>query len=476
MKIESIYKKSFVYFLGNLSTKLITLILIPLYAFYVTVEEMGQFDYAQTMVNLALPFVYIAVWEAILKFVLPEKDQKRIEEYVSSSMIILSFSVLIMIIFLVFFMINKESNAYVISMIITTGIAQIWQYYARANGSNLLYVYSGIISSAVNIFLTWVLLIYLQLGINALFLSFILSQISIFFVIEFRLQVLKRFKIKRVKKSVIVEMIKYSTPLVINLSATWFYMGFGKYIIVQYLGNEANGAYAFAARLSMIVSMVGSVINMAVIENAIYSIDDREFSRKFSVMINNLFRIFFSAITLLLPLLLLFYWFIQQTDFYHSYKYIPWLLLYSVLITMSTNIAAAFQAVGKTKYIFTTTVTGAIVTVVLSYLLITSIGIYSVLIGQCVGVLVMMLSRYYLLNKFIILKIEWHTITKLLLLFVMLSYVCMNFKHVSIIIATTLTAILIILINRNLFRESLIKIKNIINKFRLQAGENDGPK
>uniref|UniRef100_UPI0024BED53B polysaccharide biosynthesis C-terminal domain-containing protein n=2 Tax=Bacillus paralicheniformis TaxID=1648923 RepID=UPI0024BED53B len=82
-------------------------------------------------------------------------------------------------------------------------------------------------------------------------------------------------------------------------------------------------------------------------------------------------------------------------------------MLYAVATTMSSNLDSVFQAIKKTKYQFTTTVMGALVTVALSYGLISIIGIYAVIIGQIMGGIVMMLMRYRMINKYIDFKMKW---------------------------------------------------------------------
>ena len=74
---------------------------------------------------------------------------------------------------------------------------------------------------------------------------------------------------------------------------------------------------------------------------------------------------------------------------------------------MATNLGVAFNVLNKTSIQFTTTILGAVITVAVSYSLITVIGIYGVLIGQCTGALSMMTARYLMINRFVSFKIHW---------------------------------------------------------------------
>ena len=75
MDKKRILKKTGLYFIGNLSTKLLSAILVPLYAFYVNAEDLGAFDYSQTLLNIVVPIAFLCVWEAVLKFVLAEEEK-----------------------------------------------------------------------------------------------------------------------------------------------------------------------------------------------------------------------------------------------------------------------------------------------------------------------------------------------------------------------------------------------------------------
>ena len=63
-------KKIGLYFIGNLASKILSAILIPIYAFYVSSSDLGIFDYSQTLMQIIVPIVYFSIWEAILKYVI----------------------------------------------------------------------------------------------------------------------------------------------------------------------------------------------------------------------------------------------------------------------------------------------------------------------------------------------------------------------------------------------------------------------
>ena len=77
MENKRIAKKSLLYFIGNFSTKMLSSLLVPIYAFYIATEELGTFDYSQTIMNILIPIVFVSIWEAVIRFILG-KDRKSV--------------------------------------------------------------------------------------------------------------------------------------------------------------------------------------------------------------------------------------------------------------------------------------------------------------------------------------------------------------------------------------------------------------
>lgn len=417
MENKRLLKKTGLYFIGNLSSKILSVILVPLYAFYINSGDLGNYDYSQTLLNIIVPIFFMNIWEAVLKFILAEKENKN-EKKIMCTVSIFAFTVSLILFLLIELYGKITSNDYILYialMFITHGITIIWQYYARARNQNKLYIKAAILGTIFNFILNIIMICILKMQIEALYISYIVSNLIIFAVIETSLKVLINIKKSNVDLGILKKMLKFSIPLVMNTISVWLISGFGRMYITNELGSELNGLYAFANKFSVVVTFLGSVLNMAMIEEAIIIGKENKLDNKFSNTIQLIFEKFLQALIVVLPLIYIFYNIIQSTEYYSSRVYVPILLLYALLMTMSTNIASIFQATNKTKYIFSTTLVGGILTVVISMIFVDKIGIYSVLIGQLLGAFTMMMSRYFLVKKITGMKIYWN---KIILLFV----------------------------------------------------------
>jgi len=411
MENKSIIKKSAMYFIGIFSSRVLSALLIPFYAFYVATDELGYFDYTQTLMNILIPVAFLAIWEAVLKYVIGEtEDHNKRIMITTLNTFIFGMVLVIMAAAYVLHILTKgsiDSLHFIVLMMVTHAVAQIWQYYARALSLNKLYVIAGVIGSICNFVMNLLLIAVLKLGLKGLFLSYILSQASIFFVIEFKIQSIRKYSFRYFRFSMLKRMVSFSAPLVLNLISIWLISGANRVIISNTLGVGQNGLYSFANRFAIIITMLGSIISMALIEEA-YTLNDlKEYAESFSRIIQNLFKVYFSLIVLAIPSIQLLYHFFQSTDFYQSANYVFLLLLNALFSTISTNFGSAFQVTNKTHYVFITTLIGAGVSIGGSLVLLHYFGIYGILAAQLAGSIAMMAARAAYAYKLTGLKVKW---------------------------------------------------------------------
>lgn len=453
MDTKRLVKKSGLYFVGNFSSKVLTALLLPLYAFYISTEDFGYFDYSQTLMNIIIPFVFVAIWESILKFVISEQDEKEKNKILGTSAI---FSVVVGVVVACFiFLYSSVTNSkisyinHITLMMLAHSFAQIWQYYARALGFNKIFVLSGISATIINFVGILLLVCYFNMGIVGLYIAYILGQLSIVVCIELKVKIVNEIRWYNFDINILKNMLVFSTPLVFNLVSSWMMSGFGRIVITNYLGATQNGLYTFANKFSQLVTVIGNVIIMAIIEEAIVAKKEPGFEKKFSEIMARLFYLFQILITLAIPVISIFYMFIGKTDYASSLNYIPLLLIYSVCMVMSSNIGSIFQTIDKTKYQFITTIIGAIVTIVFTLTTINSLGVYAVINGQLMGAISMMISRYILARKYIPIYIKWADILKLAGLFALISVIAVNANLIVNVILTIIIIAIILLDNKD---------------------------
>ena len=442
-----VIKKSAIYLIGNFSSKILMAIIIPIYAFYVESSDLGYFDYSQTIMSIVIPIAFFSVWEAILKFTIDDKYGKN--EIINSA-ILLSIGACVIIIagmVVVSLFVDIQYFGYIVLMFIMYGLIQIWQYAARGLDDSKIYVLSGIVGTLVNFGAVFLLVVWCRLGLKGLFISYILSQISSFITIEIKLQLLKSIRIQRDSFALLKKMVVFSSPLTMNTISAWLFAGFSRVIINNQLGSYENGLYAFANKFAIVISMFGSVITMAVIEEAIISKKENKNTSAEGKNTGDLYISLICLAAIAVPAIKVFYNFIAESEYYSSFAYVPFLLLYAALITLASNIGAQFQALEITKYQFISTIIGSAFTVVLSVIFIGKYGVTAVVVSQVIGTLVMVIARYIIVNRYMPYRMNMLKIILVTALYIMLSVVCLKASIGIVFVLFAIAVIAAIVIN-----------------------------
>jgi len=177
---QSMTKKTLIYLAGNFSSKIFALIIIPIYAEYLSALELGQYDFQLTIANLLTPVIGLAIWESILRFGLKAegKELKRIfstASIISFGTLTVSFLILL-ILYNNLYGFNTQSFLYVL-LIIMMPMVTILGYMARAIKANKQFAVSGVLSSFVNLTGILIFVIIMDLGVTGLLISTVIGSI-----------------------------------------------------------------------------------------------------------------------------------------------------------------------------------------------------------------------------------------------------------------------------------------------------------
>ena len=351
------------------------------------------------------PLCFLAIWESVLRYIIRESDAGKREALVSDVIAFCLISLAAVIVAAVIATLTFPSFARDISavtmMSIFVGLAQVWQYFARSFGATGLYAASGVVSALVSF--GGILLLVCLLGhqLDGLVASYVLSQLTLIILIEAKLRLLSKFSLRRVSKRQIVQSVRFSTPLALNLLLLAFVTGFGRILITNVLGPESNGVYTFAMKFGTILTSLGSIFAMAVVEEAVLRIGKADADCFFQSISNCTLFLLTGLGGLLLPCIQLFYYFISATEYFESYALVPCFISYGIATVLSTVTACVFQTAQKTNYIAITSFVGAVVTVLASCLGIQVLGYQGVAFGLFLGAFAMFLGRYLVGKKII---------------------------------------------------------------------------
>lgn len=460
MLSKNLIKKSGLYFIGNISTKFINFILLPIYAYFMSTSDFGSFDLINTIANLFAPIVFFSIWDGVLKFLLDD-EQSELEVIISTTFIF-SFIIFFIItalftIYSIFFGINYFYIS-IYLLLLVFAFQSLWQYSARGLKENKAYVLASIISAIINFISSVIMLVVFKMGMASLIIALILGAISGIIIIERKGRILKSINIYKFDFRIFKKILKYSFPLVINAIAGWGILSVCRFIVAIKLGTEVNGIYAYATKFNQFIMTFGQIFNMAWLEESIISINSKNANIYFSNSIKNISRVMLGVLIIAGPIIAIYYDLISNTGYSKAENIFPILLIVPVIQTISTNIGCIFQAKNKTNVVFYTTILGAVFSVIISWVSIDKYGLLGVAFAQFLGMLAMLISRKIITNKLFRVDIEPAFLSMNIIYYIFSTYIAVEGNLLIKLIICIINIAIAVILNKT----TLIQINKMV--------------
>ncbi|WP_316790869.1 lipopolysaccharide biosynthesis protein [Pedobacter frigoris] len=454
---NALLKNTFVYAIGNFGSKILTFLLLPLFSYYLTTGDFGIYDIILTTISLLVPFVTMQFSEASYRWLLDSGDDEKAKSVaITNGFTVIFISAVVYCAFYVILsrFIDFKLTIYFPVILFVSSFLPFFQQAARGLGKKKLYSIAGIISAAFVLLFNVCFLILFKLKLESLLLAMVLSNSIVICFLIISTKVFRFFEFKNLRLIHIKAMLKYSWPLIPNTISWWLINAADKYIILYVLHAEANGIYGVSSRFPAIIALVNSVFLMAWQDEGItsketdYSTKNSFFARTFHKFIA--FELTFVAILICISQYLVKYF--LDPKFYDSWRYIPFLFLGVAYSSFSAYIGVAYQRAKKTKGIFTTTIIGGVVNILISLLFIKHIGLYAPALGTFVSFFIVFLVRKHETNAFSPVYIDKILLT-LLTFWGIICVAVTSFSNVYINIIFTLFSIVIfVMCNRPLLK------------------------
>ncbi|MBT2724009.1 lipopolysaccharide biosynthesis protein [Bacillus sp. ISL-46] len=465
MSREKVFiKNTLIYTIGNLSSKILVFLLLPLYTHYLSTNEYGYIDIIITTISLFLPIVTFQITDGLFRFLLESEDEHQKTSIISSSFKIVFRNLLFVdIIYLILINFIKIELAILIMIYFNVLIFNsLYLQISRGLRKNLIYAIAGIISTLVNLCSNIVLIIFLDFKINGIIISMILSNIAAIIYIEKKLKISSYIKFNLSSPSLKKEIIIYSLPLIPNVINWWVMNASDRFFLNLFIGMEANGIYALANKFPSILIILNSIFNLAWQESAITEYKSKDRDEYYSKMFNYFLRFQIASLLILLSATPIIFKFLIDKSFADAYLYMPALYISAMFSAFSSFYGTGFQSSKDTKGAFYSSIFGSIINIIFNIILIPIIGIHGATISTAISFGSMWVIRIFQTKKYFKIKIDINFLIKshlLLVVFVFLYYT----KNISISYVSFFFSLLIfIYLNKSLLLNKVkgIKLKN----------------
>ncbi len=365
--------------LGQLGTKILSLFLVPLYTYVLTTAEYGTYDLFNTTISLLVPILSLNICDASLRFPL-DKNSIPQEIFTISlyHFLLCSLWGTILIILNYIFNLIPIINDYpilFILMLITTTASGIMSYFARGIDKVKEVAVSGVVCSFIIISLNLLFLLPMHMGLIGYFLANIIGFIGQSVYLFLAIKGWQYIKWGKLNKKLHKEMLKYSKPMILNNISWWINGVSNRYVIVWFCGIAANGIFSVSYKIPSVLMMFQNIFSQAWTLSAVHELDKKDNNIFFSKMYTSYNVCMTLVCSLLIVMSRLIASFLYAKDFYDAWKYVPFLLIATVFGSLSGYIGGIYAAVKDTKSFAITSIYGAIVNLIITFVLVWKIGI-----------------------------------------------------------------------------------------------------
>lgn len=412
------------YALGNLSSKALSFVLIFFMTYFLTREEIGQYDLILTTISLIVPCVSLQIDSSLLRWLLDNPNQKFKEKIFETVFVLLIFNIgIFSVLFLALsFFIKIDYALFFYLLTLCRIIFPTLQQGTRGIGKNRIYVITSILYTFLYVSFTLTLIYFFKLDIDGVLIANIIAFGIVILFLLFKNEWFKYILFKRPDKKLLKDLLSYSLPLLPNNISWWLIGSSTRYVILLYLGVDENGIFAISYKYPTILLMLSSVFTLAWQEKAIRSsTNPDENNTDFSGILEKYIKLLLGFIILLSACSKTLMKFVDS-DFFDAWQYIP-ILLYAVFL----QALGAFYGVGylknkKTKGVLYSSIVGGLVTVISSFLLTEKWGLYGISFSILLGYLVLLIFRLVQVRSFLKIDFPFKLVAILSIVFIIVSW------------------------------------------------------
>lgn len=387
-------KNTAIFAVGNLAPKIIAFFMVPIYTNVLNTSEYGIVDLINTISMIAIPFLILNISESIMRFSLDKgADYNKI---MSVGLVIALLSVLIGFFFIPILRSFDGIKDYVWMVYfytISLGLSQIFLSYLRGTERLIQFSIGNIIQTlaigGLNVFFLCNLKLQIKGYFGAYILANLITCIYAFWIGNIK-NVIRNFNIDTV---LAIKMIKYSFVLIPNTFMWWIINSSDRIMVTAMIGAAANGIYAISYKIPSMIQILSNIFNQAWTYSAIReneSEDREEYSNKVYYRITAMALMSGVGILAIIKPFLHYY---VSAEYYIAWMYTPFLIIGYVFITMGGFLATTYTVNKNSKGFLFSSCCGAVINVILNFLLIPIFGINGAAISTGISYIAVFIYR-----------------------------------------------------------------------------------
>lgn len=380
-----------IYGIGTFASKLLVFFLTRLYTECLTEAQYGKADLISNMANLFIPLAAAGICDAIFRFALDREGNKK--AVFSTGILILSASGSIFLLFSPLLLVSSYFRSYVwliVLYVLMSNFHSACAQYIRALDKAKLFAVQGIINTVLTISLNVLFLVILPdsnffSGEYGYVLSIVIADFLVGCFLLIYAKLWKDIKIKNARKDLAVSMLKYSLPLIPTTIFWWITNVSDRYMVTYFLGEGQNGLYTAAYKIPTLLTLVTGVFSEAWQFSAVKENDPEERAKFYSTVFSCFQAIIFVAGACVIAFSKVGAKILFAESYYSAWSFIPVLVMASVFSSFVNFLSSVYVVKKRSMKSFITAAIGAVVNIILNFLLIPSCINFGSFELKCVG-------------------------------------------------------------------------------------------
>ncbi len=412
-KYKKLLSNTIIFGIGTFGSKILVFLLMPLYTSVLKKSDFGIVDLIIQTSNLLIPIVSLGIANAVIRFGLDRSIKKSDVFSIGLVTILLGFGIfLVLIPVLHRITYISDYTALIYIFVFMSCLRTLCSQFVRAKEYVRLYALDGVLSTITIIIFNVLFLVVLKLGITGYVLAIVISDLLSTIFLFFSANLKRYVKLKNINRDLAKAMLKYSIPLIPATIFWWITNVSNRFIVAYSLGSEANGLFAASYKIPTIVVLISNIFMDAWQMSAVSDDDKASRARFFSKVFNVYQSVLFLCASGIVLFSKLITKILVSNAYYPSWQYIPFLVMATTFSCLVTFLGSVYMVEKKSILTLSTTVVGAVVNVILTFLLIQKYKVNGAAFATFISYLIVFLLRANNTKSFI--NIKWH-VSKLLL-------------------------------------------------------------
>ena len=453
-------KGTIVYMIGNMSSKLLQMLILPIITASLVTSEYGYYDLIVTTISLVTPVVTLQMIEGMFRFMFntSEDDQKKTVSTVTA-FLLCGIVVLAGVIAILHFAVPGVQYPVLIFINYVSNILFNYvQKLARCQQKNKQFAISGVVNTIVMLGCQALTLLVFKMGVDGMLIANAVSYIVASLYLALYLNIKQWLSKDAVDKGKFKELLKYSAPLIPNSVGWWVVASSDRYVITWFLGAAANGVYSIAGKFSQLLTFITTVFQLAWQESAIMEENSETRDKFYTRTFNTYMKLLLGGYLVVLPFIKIIIPILLAESYQVGWLYNPVLLIGAVFSAFSQFYGSAYMVFKRTSGALSTTIIAAAINITVGIGFVRHIGLFAPAVGTAVSFCVQWIIRMYHLRDCFKVKVDFKSLAILLFFGIIITTGYYLDNMVIQYVSLAVGGAVFVLINRDFISTALGKI------------------